>query len=99
MAAELLLWHLSKISPLNDRSRQNMSWLFGSSKPPKSQLPPTTALQQQRLKQIESLRTLHKWVSSPLFTYLFFISGSHFCGFDLYNEPKLSRLGFKEYPV
>ncbi|XP_022798149.1 vacuolar protein sorting-associated protein 37A-like isoform X3 [Stylophora pistillata] len=36
-----------------------MSWLFGSSKPPKSQLPPTTALQQQRLKQIESLRTLH----------------------------------------
>ncbi|KAL9964057.1 hypothetical protein ACROYT_G027633 [Oculina patagonica] len=36
-----------------------MSWLFGSSKTPKSQLPPTTALQQQRLKQIESLRTFH----------------------------------------
>lgn len=36
-----------------------MSWLFGSSKSPKSQLPPTTALQQQRLKQIESLRTFH----------------------------------------
>lgn len=38
----------------------SMSWLFGSSKSPKSQLPPTTALQQQRLKQIESLRTFHK---------------------------------------
>lgn len=36
-----------------------MSWIFGSSKTPKSQLPPTTALQQQRLKQIESLRTFH----------------------------------------
>lgn len=55
----MVLCYLSKISPINDRSRQNMSWLFGSSKPPKSQLPPTTALQQQRLKQIESLRTLH----------------------------------------
>lgn len=36
-----------------------MSWIFGSSKTSKSQLPPTTALQQQRLKQIESLRTFH----------------------------------------
>lgn len=35
-----------------------MSWIFGS-KASKSQLPPTTALQQQRLKQIESLRSFH----------------------------------------
>lgn len=36
-----------------------MSWLFGSSKTSKSQLPPTTALQQQRMKQVDSLRTFH----------------------------------------
>ncbi|KAJ7378030.1 Vacuolar protein sorting-associated protein 37A [Desmophyllum pertusum] len=36
-----------------------MSWIFGPTKTTKSQLPPTTALQQQRLKQIESLRTFH----------------------------------------
>lgn len=36
-----------------------MSWFFGSQKTSKSQLPPTTALQQQRIKQIESLRTFH----------------------------------------
>jgi len=36
-----------------------MSWLFGSSKTSKSQLPPTTALQQQRMKQVDSLRSFH----------------------------------------
>ncbi|XP_068685738.1 vacuolar protein sorting-associated protein 37A-like [Montipora foliosa] len=36
-----------------------MSWIFGSSKASKSQLPPTTALQQQKIKQIDSLRTFH----------------------------------------